>query len=65
MIAGGAQVTVAALATGFQNLSHFSKAFRLVKVMSPREFAASQRRRTLRVFPLLVESEGIPKSAGI
>lgn len=46
MIADGDPVTEAALATGFQNLSHFSKAFRLVKGMGPRQFASSHRRRT-------------------
>lgn len=48
MIARGDAVTEAALANGFQNLSHFSKAFRIVKGMGPREFALSQRRRVPR-----------------
>jgi AraC-like DNA-binding protein len=46
MIASGQPVTEAALATGFQNLSHFSKAFRIVKGVGPRQFAGGIRRHT-------------------
>ena len=43
LIRSGEAVTEAALATGFHNLSHFSKAFRSLKGVGPRQYAKRSR----------------------
>ncbi|MFG1361004.1 helix-turn-helix domain-containing protein [Xanthobacter pseudotagetidis] len=43
MLSGGQSVTEVALATGFSNLSHFSKTFRRATGLAPREFARRNR----------------------